>query len=90
MIRWIDAARGIAGGRVHVAFEDRATSGFQQEEINRELAMVGRPESITWLPDDGRRVRAAWNGEPVPEGPFARAGTQLARRLRDAPVRQSL
>lgn len=80
-LAWVARAVPLTVAPVHVAFE-RAPGGlYQRGELSEELVRSFMPASITWLPDDGRIRKAAWNGEVVPPGPFMKAVAGLAAKL---------
>ena len=80
-LAWIAAVRRLTDARIHVLFGDAPSSLFQRGELTEELTRSFMPASITWLPDDARRVRSAWNGAPVPRGPFQKALDGLAATM---------
>lgn len=81
VLAWIADARRLTDARIHVLFGDAPSSLFQRGELSEELTRSFVPSSITWLPVDLRRVRATWNGEPTPRGPFTRAVAALGTAL---------
>ena len=83
-LSWIASARLVSSGRIHVLFGDAPSSRFQRGELIEELNRTFTPSSLTWLPDDQRRVRAAWNGELVRPGPFTKSVSRFADVLPNA------
>ena len=73
LLSWIATARQLSNARIHVLFGDAPASLYQRGELSEELTRSFLPTSITWLPNDRRRARSAWNSEPVPPGPFAKS-----------------
>lgn len=80
-LSWVAAARQLTDARIHVLFADAPSSLFQRGELAEELTRSFVPSSITWLPPDPRRVRAAWNGVPVPSGPFSKSVSGLGEAM---------
>lgn len=64
---------------VHVAINRVPGRGFVTSELEAELTAVFEPATLTFLADDRRVTRAAWEGVPVARGPFRRGARGLAR-----------
>lgn len=86
LLRWCADVRVLAPtAPVHLALNRTTGSGFQRSEVERELLRAFPAASVTFLPLDERVGRAAWAGEPVPDGPFLQAVvTLLAEAVPDA------
>ncbi len=69
---------------IHVAINRTPGRGFVASELASELTAVFEPASLTFLPDDRRVTRAAWEGVPVARGPFRRSVGSLAESVEAA------
>ena len=80
-ISWISQAQRLTSGRLHVLFENAPAGAFERNQLRDELTRTFPPASITWLPADPARARSAWNGTPVPRGPFRKTVHRWGRRI---------
>lgn len=80
-LEWVAQARTLSDAPIHVAFGRAPTGVYRRGELSEELTRSFLPASISWLPDDERVTRAAWNGAIVPPGSFLKAVAGLADRL---------
>jgi len=78
---WVARARNLSDAPIHVAFEGAPSSLFQRGELSEELVRSFIPASISWLPNDGRVLKASWNGEVVAPGPYTKAVGGLAKKM---------
>lgn len=83
-ISWISQAQRLTSGRLHVLFENAPAGAFERSQLSDELTRTFRPASITWLPADPARARSAWNGTPVPRGPFRKTVHRLGQKMIEA------
>ena len=80
VLAWIGEARGLSGEPVHVVMNHCGRSMYQQAEITEEIGRTFRSASVTFVPEDQRVRKAAWQGEAPPPTRFTRAlGTAVAR-----------
>lgn len=80
-ISWISQAQRLTSGRLHVLFENAPLGAFERSQLSDELTRTFPPSSITWLPADPARARAAWNGTPVPRGAFRKTVHRLGQKM---------
>ncbi|MDH3303135.1 MAG: ParA family protein [Acidimicrobiia bacterium] len=66
---------------VHVLINRAPRSAFKQGELIQEISRTFTPASLVFVPDDPRVAEAAWAGEIVTNGPFAKAMSELAAGL---------
>lgn len=89
VLAWIGEARTLSGAPVHVVMNHAARSLYQQGEITEEIGRTFRSASVTFLPEEQRVRKAAWQGEAVPTGRFTRALGGLVASLGARSVRRS-
>lgn len=81
VLAWIGDARTLSGEQVHVVMNHCGRSVYQRAEIIEEIGRTFRSASVTFVPEDPRVRKAAWQGEiPLP-GRFAKGLDTLVPRL---------
>ena len=82
---WAADARVLAPDvPIWVVINRAPRSGFKRAELEQELRQNMAPEllaGVSFVPDDDRVARAAWDGAPVPRGPFTKAVRDLAHMI---------
>jgi MinD-like ATPase involved in chromosome partitioning or flagellar assembly len=82
VVDWMADAREVVGSTpVHVVVNRYPGGRYAIGEVEAELRRAVSFTSFTVAPDDGKVIRAAWEGSPVPKGPFLRAVGRVADRL---------
>lgn len=84
VLGWIGEARGLSGEPVHVVMNHCGRSVYQRGEIKEEIGRTFRSASVTFVPEDLRIRKAAWQGELAPTGRFTKALDLVAERLTSA------
>jgi MinD-like ATPase involved in chromosome partitioning or flagellar assembly/DNA-binding NarL/FixJ family response regulator len=87
VLAWIGEARSLSRAPVHVVMNHAARSLYQQGEIIEEIGRTFHSASVTFLPEDQRVRKAAWQGEAIPRGRFARALGRVIAELGSPVVR---
>lgn len=81
LLEWVAAVRALSSAPLAIAFNRVPTGSFRRAELEDELHRSFVPHHLGFLPED-RRVRdAAWAGELLRRGPFARAVRAFADDL---------
>jgi MinD-like ATPase involved in chromosome partitioning or flagellar assembly len=76
---WLAVVLPSAPDAALVVVVNRApAASFRRGELQAEILGVVRPESLVFVPDDGRIAEAAWSGSVVRRGGFARALRDVA------------
>ena len=79
IVDWLADGRSLVTGKpLHVVLNQHPSSSFVATEIEAELRRTVSPQSITLVPFDKRVLRASWDGEVVPRGPFTKAVAKLS------------
>jgi Flp pilus assembly CpaE family ATPase len=79
---WITDVRALNGGApVHLVVNRAPRDAFRKAELDQEIRRTFEPESLSFLPHDPRVEAAAWSGELVAHGPYAKAVAELAARI---------
>ena len=86
VLAWIGEARSLSGEPVHVVMNHCGRSMYQQGEIKEEIGRTFRSASVTFVPEDPKVRKAAWQGEPPPPGRFTKAIDTVAAKLVGMPV----
>lgn len=86
VLAWIGEARGLSGEPVHVVMNHCGRSMYQQGEIKEEIGRTFRSASVTFVPEDSRVRKAAWQGEPPPPGRFTKALDSIVDKIVGAPI----
>jgi MinD-like ATPase involved in chromosome partitioning or flagellar assembly len=73
VLAWIGEARALNGEPVHVVMNHCGRSMYRQGEIKEEISRTFRSASVTFVPEDPRVCKAAWQGEISPPGRFSKA-----------------
>ncbi|MCP4966625.1 MAG: hypothetical protein GY926_15525 [bacterium] len=73
VLAWIGEARALSGAPVHVVMNHCGRSLYQQGEITEEIGRTFRSASVTFIPEDHRIHKAAWQGDLPPIGRFVKA-----------------
>jgi MinD-like ATPase involved in chromosome partitioning or flagellar assembly len=82
IVDWVaDAGAMVGSTPLHVVVNQYSGGRFAPAEIEAELRRTLTLRSFSVVPYDRRVVRAGWEGEPVPRGPFLKAVHRLASRL---------
>lgn len=81
VLAWIGEARGITGAPVHVVMNHCGRSLYQHGEITKEIGRTFRSASVTFVPEDHRVRKAAWQGEVPPVGRFTKALDLVAAQV---------
>jgi len=81
VLGWIGEARGISGEPIHVVMNHCGRSLYQQGEITEEIGRTFRSASVTFVPEDHRVHKAAWQGEVAPVGRFTKALDRVASEI---------
>lgn len=82
VVDWLADTRSIiSGARLHVLINQHPGGSFTAGELESEITRTVSPTSMSFAPYDRRVLRAAWEGEPVTNGPFTKAIATLARSL---------
>lgn len=89
VLAWIGDARALSGAPVHVVMNHAARSLYQQGEITEEIGRTFRSASVTFLPEEQKVRKAAWQGEAVPAGRFTRALSGVVAAVGSRPIRRS-
>ncbi len=86
VLAWIGDARGVSGEPIHVVMNRCGRSLFQQGEITEEIGRTFRSASVTFVPEDHRVHKAAWQGEVPPVGRFTKALDPIATKVAAVPA----
>lgn len=79
LLEWLGEVRALASETpVHLVLNHAPARGFKRRECETELLRNATPASLTFVPADARVAAAAWAGEVVRSGPFARTVAGLA------------
>jgi MinD-like ATPase involved in chromosome partitioning or flagellar assembly len=82
LLDWLAAVQELAPRRPAHIVVNRAPEGdFARNEIAAEIRRTYVPASLSFVPYDPRVEAAAWRGELVKPGPFAKAVAHAARPL---------
>jgi MinD-like ATPase involved in chromosome partitioning or flagellar assembly len=74
LLDWIAAARAVRGDRLIDVLVNRApTDAFRRGELLEEITRTYRPASFSFLPEDARLARFAWEGAIPERGRFRRS-----------------
>ena len=81
VLAWIGEARALSAKPVHVVMNHCGRSLYQQGEIKEEIGRTFRSASVTFVPEDAKVRKAAWQGEASPASRFTRALQPLVASL---------
>jgi len=80
-LAWIGEARTLSAAPVHVVMNRCTRSIYQKGELVEEITRSFHAASVSFLPDEPRVRKAAWQGEVVPAGRFSKALDVLVSTL---------
>ncbi len=90
IIDWLADARAlIRSTPLHLVINQYPGGTFALGELESELRRTVTPRSVSVIPYDKRVLRASWEGEGVPRGPFTKAIDRLASSVAPAGVVRS-
>jgi MinD-like ATPase involved in chromosome partitioning or flagellar assembly len=82
LLGWVTEVRALnPTAPVHLVANRAPRDAFRRAEIEQEIVRTFQPVSLSFLPPDPRVERAAWAGDVVEYGPFAKAVAELAVRI---------
>jgi len=81
VLAWIGEARALSGEPVHVVMNHCGRSMYQQGEIRDEISRTFRSASVTFVPEDPRTRKAAWQGEIAPVGRFTKSLDSIVEKI---------
>ena len=82
VVDWLADGRNLLGSKpLHIVVNQYPGGGYAIGELESELRRTVTPRSITVIPHDKRVLRAAWEGEAVPRGPFMKSVAALATQI---------
>jgi MinD-like ATPase involved in chromosome partitioning or flagellar assembly len=82
LLAWAAEVAELAGpAPVHLFVNRAPRSRYRRGEILEEVSRAVRPASLGFLPQDPAVTAAAWAGEPLRGGRFARGAGRLADRV---------
>lgn len=89
VLAWIGDARALSGEPVHVVMNHCGRSLYQRGEIAEEIGRTFRSASVTFVPEDPRVRKAAWQGDIPLAGRFAKALDVLVPHIAFKPSARS-
>jgi MinD-like ATPase involved in chromosome partitioning or flagellar assembly len=82
LLGWVTDVRALnPNAPVHLVENRAPRDAFRKAEIEQEISRTFQPVSLSFLPPDPRVERAAWAGEVVEHGPYAKAVAELALKV---------
>lgn len=82
LLGWITDVRALnSSAPVHLVVNRAPRDAFRRAELDQEVRRTFEPESLSFLPHDARVEAAAWSGELVAYGPYAKAIAELAVKI---------
>ncbi len=79
LLDWVADARTLAHHRpLHVVLNRAPKSAYERGELTHEITRSYSPRSLVFAPEERRVAVAAWAGEFVASGPFAKALAPVA------------
>jgi MinD-like ATPase involved in chromosome partitioning or flagellar assembly len=82
LLNWVTDVRALNDSApVHLVVNRAPRDAFRKAELDQEIRRTFEPESLSFLPHDPRVESAAWSGELVPHGPYAKAVDELAMKI---------
>jgi MinD-like ATPase involved in chromosome partitioning or flagellar assembly len=82
LLEWMaDSRSTVRTSPIHAVLNRAPRDRFRRAEITAELCRANPPSTLVFVPTDHHVEEAAWDGVPVPRGPFVAAVARLAAAI---------